>query len=86
MTPSVNAKVRSPGLRPRRKPTGFKVGDYLNNDNSPISHILDKSEAGDKLNLTDRNEDSTVNRLGTMLGKATSKMESDYDLRDNAES
>ena len=88
VTPSVNAKVRSPGLRPNRQQRGFKVdGPTLkNDDNSLISLSPDKLEVGDKLTLTDRMEDSIVNRLGAMLGRTALKLESDIDLRVAGES
>lgn len=81
LTPSVHAKVRSPGLRNQRR--AFKVDSpTINNDNtSPDLLSLEKPDAGNNLNLTDRIEDSMILRLGNLLNRTSLKIESDNDIR-----
>ena len=81
LTPSVHAKVRSPGLRNQRR--AFKVDSpTINNDNtSPDLLSLEKPDAGNNLTLTDRIEDSMILRLGNLLNRTSLKIESDNDIR-----
>ena len=81
LTPSVHAKVRSPGLRNQKR--AFKVdGPTINNDDtSPDLLNLEKPNAGNNLTLKDRMEDSMILRLGNLLNRTSLKIESDNDIR-----